>query len=72
MGRVECRTCQPKPHTKSGKSQNLVCEGGSNHSNLAKTDSNQDNIKPLGMEAKSNQKKRIKTETRNLSLISTI
>jgi hypothetical protein len=44
------------PHTKSAQSKNLLCERGANHSNLAKTDSNRDNVKPLGMEAKSNQK----------------
>jgi hypothetical protein len=68
---VAGRTCQSNPRVNSAQSQKLVCGGGANHSNLAKTDSNQDNVKPLGMEAKSIQK-RIKTEIRNLSLISTI
>jgi hypothetical protein len=50
---VAGRTCQPNPHTQS---QNLVCGDGANHSNLAKTGSNRDNVKPLGLKAKSNQK----------------
>ena len=69
---VASRTCQPNPHTKSAQSQNLVCERGASHPNLAKTDSNRDNVKLLGIEAKSNPKNLVKTEIRNLSLISTI
>jgi len=49
-----------------------VCEQGANWENLAKSDSNQDNVKPLGMKAKSNQKNLAKTGIRNLPLISTI
>jgi hypothetical protein len=50
----------------------MVCEYGANQFNLAKTDSNRDNVNPLGMKAKSNQKNLAKTGIRNLSLISTI
>jgi hypothetical protein len=46
----------------------MVCEYGANHSNLAKSGSNQDNVKPLGMKAKSNQKILAKTGIRNLPL----
>jgi len=49
-----------------------VCERGANQFNLAKIDYTPDNVKPLGMKAKSNQKNLVKTGIRNLSLISTI
>jgi hypothetical protein len=69
---VAGRTCQPNPHIKSAQSQNLVCERDASRPNLAKTDSNRDNVKLLGIEAKSNPKNLVKTEIRNLPLISTI
>jgi len=62
---------QRNSHTKISGLADLVCEQCADSENLAKTESNLDNAKPLGMKAKSNQKNPAKTGFRNLSLIST-